>query len=1137
MEMKVYLREASDASKEWVDITERCVRPSLKLMEGFSSEGKTEDATELSLTIKALNLTDAASFHTSEKLIRLSMDGTVIFEGYSDGKATVDMGISSSFVHVKVSFSSYMALLEDALAPSGGMAFEGKKIYDPSDTQNSLAHLLADAMYANADELYRDVLADVTDKIVAASDVPACIKTLPIVYIPEGEPIYDVFQDILYENGYSYYFLNRQIRILTPWDTDRNAVSYELQDFISKPTLKQQPLRHRSHLSLRLAEYTAEDDATLYDSGDPDTEEGNPQVIEAGESYPEDGEPEELRYENQEDEDKEIVYSVEPELSYTCVRVSDSAEDHEDWGTEPAPVKVTADIKPIEGTVLFENENAYRIGIQRYRVMASKAYWKRYSTTVKDAVKEGDEEEYSADYIPDTESAEVFIALYHLQEWANNAEVQMQTERMSITPGSLIQITELPYRLLVLSRQTSYENPARPLYKYSMIPLVYIESPADITHSRPGGGGNALRYLFLELSAVYFHYDSDGALAPADQEIEARLTRVNIASEPVWSINGTQVQPSAGNPDRLIISPSYMEGRETVTVSVTCGRFSKSMTIARIQDGKGGQPVQLFQWGESFETRPDDLMEVLVWGDLAITINGWALVTNPGDWETEVPPMPEDKPALWCKFWNYNTNDWGYYVMNGKPSVGFTLEISPQAYRLTSRGFTKAGQSIRAICRRENTNGLPVWSLSDSRLTYSETPGGSGAGDITIPIPEMIELASFEITCSIGTIGLTKTLVISGVEEGKLETEYLGIFPSVDSLPDAASEGNLILGDHAVVESSDGNRTPYYWTGTQWAMADGNTPVSIAWKILQDTLYDATTAPGTIQSQSVVNLFAQNFATFTAFIQNLFAQIITVLGEFRFSKTIGDTLATFDITQDGVTMRYGPAAEGDDRPIVFQIDFSTGLVTATNANIKGSIEATQGSFKGHIEATSGLFKGEIETPAFSSEYGTTDGVSISSSDTTRTMGQDLYTKLLAQGLPQNTYLRCKIGNRSETYYIQYERTSDPVGTGNTIIRSIVRFYDADYNQIAPTEFGYTVAGSLDTYSRPASCTNAVYTWDWYGPLGSHTYGGRYLTSTITLSIETGGEGVVIFKDTLPFSSVGLQKSQLYCENGFLKIVL
>ena len=45
--------------------------------------------------------------------------------------------------------------------------------------------------------------------------------------------------------------------------------------------------------------------------GDPN-EDGNPQVIEPGESCPEDGEPEALDYEKPDDEEAEIAYLGKP---------------------------------------------------------------------------------------------------------------------------------------------------------------------------------------------------------------------------------------------------------------------------------------------------------------------------------------------------------------------------------------------------------------------------------------------------------------------------------------------------------------------------------------------------------------------------------------------------------------------------------------------------------------------------------------------------------------------------------------------------------------------------------------------------------------------------------------------------------
>ena len=145
MELKVYLRELD--SDSWVDISPRCVRPSIKLTEGFGTEDKGSDITSLSLTIRALSLEDAVMFHTTEKLVRLDIDGVTVFEGYSDGKATVDMETSTEWVHVKVKFYSYAKLFEKEATPAGGVALEGMKILDTADTDHSIVHQLIEVMY------------------------------------------------------------------------------------------------------------------------------------------------------------------------------------------------------------------------------------------------------------------------------------------------------------------------------------------------------------------------------------------------------------------------------------------------------------------------------------------------------------------------------------------------------------------------------------------------------------------------------------------------------------------------------------------------------------------------------------------------------------------------------------------------------------------------------------------------------------------------------------------------------------------------------------------------------------------------------------------------------------------------------
>ena len=595
MEMKVYLRELD--STDWVDISSRCVKPSVRLSEGFSTDDGGGDITSLSLTIKALSVADATLFHTTEKLIRLNIDDTTVFEGYSDGKATVDLETSTSWVHVKVKFYSYAKLFEDEITPEGGVALEGMKILDPSDEEHSIVHQLAETMYDSLAEPYKSELA-ITQKVVLPAGL-SITKTLPIVYVPEDETMYDVFCTLLYENGLSFFFRDKQIHVLAPWDPERDAVSYPLGSFLSSPTIKQQPIKARTHMVLSLAEYTSEDNATVYDSGDPNSDDSSAVIMDPSATHPDDGDPESLSYENPADEDMEIVYAKDCVFDYKAVKIKEGTEN--ELTTEIATVNYDLDMKPTEATVLFTNPNAFRIGLQRYMITSSKTYWKKYTTTVKDSVKEGEEEEYEADYIPDAESAAEFISLYHIMEYANNGEVELSTSKIQLSPGDVILATGIPYKLLVVSRQTTYEDEQK-VWKYGLVPLVVIEVETGITH--PGTKPSGFRYIFLDASQTYFKFDGEGNPTPESQSILINCRRVNILEETSWKVNGTARDSDRDNPDHLTITLADISGRNNVTVEATAGNITKQMTITKIQDGAQGSQGEKGDKGDTGEQGP-----------------------------------------------------------------------------------------------------------------------------------------------------------------------------------------------------------------------------------------------------------------------------------------------------------------------------------------------------------------------------------------------------------------------------------------------------------------------------------------------------------------------------------------------------
>ena len=216
-------------------------------------------------------------------------------------------------------------------------------------------------------------------------------------------------------------------------------------------------------------------------------------------------------------------------------------------------------------------------------------------------------------------------------------------------------------------------------------------------------------------------------------------------------------------------------------------------------------------------------------------------------------------------------------------SSGFDLTADPTVFRLTSRGITKAGQTIRAVCSKQGTTAAVTWECSQE-YTY-ETEGDDSV--ILIAIPEGQSISSITIACSIASLGLTKSLTVTGVPEGEADIMYLGVFYSVDSFPKPlaeggvmpTSEGDLILGDCLVYEdTSAGTRDPYYWTGDDWAIADGGMPASIAYKVLTAVMYDQTKAPATENTVNAVNIFAQNMGINRAFVDSFMGNFLKVLG-------------------------------------------------------------------------------------------------------------------------------------------------------------------------------------------------------------------------------------------------------------------
>ena len=337
---------------------------------------------------------------------------------------------------------------------------------------------------------------------------------------------------------------------------------------------------------------------------------------------------------------------------------------------------------------------------------------------------------------------------------------------------------------------------------------------------------------------------------------------------------------------------------------VTFSNGTSSYTVPYVSTGDaGGSALVYFQWSVSNRVSPDDDYAMLMWDDIAITWDmgdgtQMAFIFETGEWTSFVTDKPAGLNYLWMKSWNYQTQQWDYIPVNGDPAMSFDLEVNPQTFKLTSRGIVKEDetysdgyQRIRVKCIKLNTKAAASWGVSDASGNWAEkdVPGSGENGSwhfvnssddaqIEIVIRSGVELSLFTVYCQISEIGLVKTFICSGIQSGKAEVAYLGVYPSYEQLSqvDSMSEGDLMVGDHALVRPAGSTGTPYYWNGQSWVKADGSTPSDIAWIVLKNTLYDATHSGNETESMSVIDLFASNFAAYNAFIENLGAHYIKI---------------------------------------------------------------------------------------------------------------------------------------------------------------------------------------------------------------------------------------------------------------------
>lgn len=643
--------------------------------------------------------------------------------------------------------------------------------------------------------------------------------------------------------------------------------------------------------------------------------------------------------------------------------------------------------------------------------------------------------------------------------------------------------------------------------------------------------------------------------------------------------SSSTVAPSTWHTDPQVMTETarYLWNYEQITYTDGTTSETDKRVIGTYGDkgNDGGDPMIFFQWAATNTVPPDGGWDLMAWGTMAIT---WTLpdgrvlgfISNDSDWSQTIPDRPEGLNFLWVKYWSYQENDWLYYCTTGNPAATYDVDITPATYKLTSRGVTKSQQIVVTVTRH-NTDAPITWSLDDGAEGAIVSFADDGTeSQRTILISAGYALPNFRLTVVIADIDTVRSFTISGIQEGQAQMEYLGVFSSISELPaNGITEGPLIYGDHAVVEDAEGKRVPYVWDGSAWVIATAELPMNVAFKVLLDTLYDATHSDSTLTTLSVVDFFAQNLAGYNAFFENLMVLNFLIGKDTStgFSARIGQVLDNgqpiFDIRWNNKTIfriipttgrifigtpnsdltspvsgfMYDPSDEAIHSVNDNVVISSDGRITATsaaliNSSISGSAVINNGVFKGSFDCASIYTKG--------STLGTID-YTIKASDA-EWQARSLCVALLgvpsynSESLPYNTSANTLISKifavNNNSNGVSYIEASYHYyySSSRTLCEYSVTFYDSNMNRISLSALGNLVDNQgLSSYLMALiNKDNRGNTYNRYSKYFAANY-------SLNISLDSNTLCMNIPQNPSATDKAGFADRQIYSQDGVLMI--
>lgn len=441
---RIYFREIQGSDTTWHEVTPQILKSDVKVRSGFSSLGSGADLGKLSLTYQAADLSTATIFSSTVKAIRVSDDTTVVWEGYTDGSASVDSTGLSDLAWVKLNAYPYVKKLENVVLDADILEYN-LPISRPMAEGNSVVGLIWQRMISLAEGWVKAAIES-----SYTVELPSIPTVMPLVVLKKDDVLIDKMVEVLKEYCWCMYTDASHIYFVQPYTEEgRVPVVLPWGYLETKPTIKSSPYVSKISPNITINKMVEKDNVQLYTLSD-DGKNAEEEIYKDGTEqyspyYPEDG-PLEVSYSNPRIEKDTVSLEWAKDFSVTYqARYSDNSAD--------AVLEIVQqELGGLDGLLRLKNTNTEKsCYLNQLFIHAGTAYFRDSATILRSNIDGAEESDIETKWILAEDDARLYARALASESRSEASTIAFKTNTLpdSVKVNSLIKVGDAVPEYLV----------------------------------------------------------------------------------------------------------------------------------------------------------------------------------------------------------------------------------------------------------------------------------------------------------------------------------------------------------------------------------------------------------------------------------------------------------------------------------------------------------------------------------------------------------------------------------------------------------------------------------------------------------------------------------------------------------------